>query len=203
MTITAIVFDIGGVLVRTEDRSGRIALENQYQLPPGGVDELVFNSKIAADSTVGKANSERIWQYIAEKLSLTPEALGAFQKSFWSGDQLDKELVEFIGSLRKTFTIALLTNAWEGARNILAKQYNIVERITVDHLLISSELGFAKPDQKIFYILSDTIAAPFHQILFVDDFYENIAAAGLLGMHTIHYKSGMNLIAQIQNRVNQ
>ena len=163
----------------------------------------MFNSQVAAESTVGRAKPEKIWQFVAEKLSLTPEALANFQHAFWKGDQIDQKLIEYLASLRGKFTTAFLTNAWVGARNILSKQYGISEGKLVDHLLISSELGIAKPDQKIFYILSDTINRPFHQILFIDDFFENVAAAGMLGIHTIHYKAGMDLIARIQSKVNQ
>ncbi len=203
MTINAIVLDIGGVVLRTEDRSGRNQLEAQYGLPTGSVDDLVFNSQAAAESTVGKTTPEKIWQFVAEKLSLTPEALVDFQHAFWKGDLIDQKLIEYLASLHGKFTTAFLTNAWVGARNTLSNQYGISEGNGVDYLLISSELGIAKPDQKIFYILSDTINTPFHQILFIDDFFENIAAAGMLGIHTIHYKAGMDLIARIQSKVKQ
>ena len=65
MTINAIVLDIGGVVLRTEDRSGRNQLESQYGLPTGGIDDLVFNSQVAAESTVGRAKPEKIWQFVA------------------------------------------------------------------------------------------------------------------------------------------
>ncbi len=202
MTINAIALDIGGVVLRTEDRSGRETLESQYGLSPGGADELVFNSKVAAEATIGKTSSDNIWRHVAETLSLTPEALAAFQHAFWKGDQIDEKLIQYIMSLSGKLTTAFLTNAWTDARNTLKEHYGIIEGKTVKHLLISSELGMAKPDQKIFYFLSDTIATPFHQILFIDDFSENIAAAELLGIHTIHYKAGMDLIAHIQKKLN-
>jgi hypothetical protein len=47
--IEAIVLDIGGVILRTSDRSGRHALDKKYGLPPGGTEDLVFNSQPAQD----------------------------------------------------------------------------------------------------------------------------------------------------------
>ena len=200
--IRAIVLDIGGVVLRTEDRSGRQALEQKYDLPPGGVDTLVFGSQVAAESTIGKSEPENIWQTVADTLSLSPEALVDFQQIFWQGDHIDQELVNFLQSLRSEYITAFLTNAWVGARHALANIYGIVERETVDHILISSELGLAKPDTQIYQILSETIDVRFDQILFVDDFIENIEAAAALGIHTIHYKAGMDLIDHINARVN-
>ena len=201
--LKAIVLDIGGVVLRTEDRSARQALEKKYNLPPGGADVLVFKSPIAAESTIGKVKPEKIWQNVADKLSLSPEVLIAFQQSFWQGDQIDHELINFLQSLRSRYTTAFLTNAWKDARETLAQHYSLFEGKTVDYLLISSELGVAKPDPKIFDILSKTINVRYDQILFVDDFIENIEAAKALGIHTIHYQQGMNLIALIKNRVDQ
>ena len=60
----------------------------------------------------------------------------------------------------------------------------------------------AKPDPAIYQILSDTINCEFKDILFVDDFIENITAAKLLGINTIHYQQGIDLIKEIKLKVN-
>ena len=195
----AVVLDIGGVLIRTMDRSGRDTLESAYGLPPGGADALVFNSSFADASTHGRAQHEQIWRNVAETLSLSQKALEEFIALFWRGDQVDLDLLDYIEKLRATYTTALLSNAWSGARQHFAEEYNIIEGQTVDHILISSELGLAKPDQRIYHILADTVGHTFDQILFVDDFIENIVAAQALGIHTVHFQAGMNLIDQIQS----
>jgi len=199
--IKAIVLDIGGVLLRTVDRSGREMLEKKYNLPAGGADDLVFNSKPAAESTLGQLEQNKIWEHVAEVLSLTPQALEKFKLAFWEGDQIDQNLLSYLETLKSSYKTALLSNAWVGLRNILADQYEIFEGHTVDHILISSELGVAKPDHHIYQILADTIQCDFSQILFVDDFIENIEAAKALGIQTIHYQPGMDLIGQIQSEL--
>lgn len=201
--IKAIVFDIGGVLIRTEDRTGRQMLEEKYRLPPGGADDLVFNSPPAVESTVGLVEREMIWQHVAEQLSLTPHELKAFKVAFWGGDQIDRKLLEHLESLKKTHITALLSNAWMNTRQYLADQFQIIEGTTVDYILISSELGTAKPDKKVYHILAETLQCNFDQILFVDDFIENIQAAQELGIKTIHYQPGMDLIRQIKSMLNQ
>jgi glucose-1-phosphatase len=201
--IDAIVLDIGGVILRTEDRKGRQTLEIKYNLPPGGSEALVFNSEPAAQSTIGKVGQDQIWQNIADELKLTPEELKNFEQTFWQGDQIDMELIRYLENQRGTFTTALLSNAWVGMRDILKDQYQIVEGETVDHILISAELGVAKPDPRIYHILASTINCQFDKILFVDDFIENIEAAEELGIQTIHYQPGMDLINHIQITVDQ
>ena len=199
--IKAIVLDIGGVLLRTEDRSGRQMLEKKYGLPPGGADVLVFNSKPAAESTLGLLEREKVWEHVAEVLSLTPQALETFKLAFWEGDQLDLNLLKYFQTLMNGYKTALLSNAWMSMRQTLADQYQIIEGQNVNHILISSELGVAKPDHLIYQILAETIQCDFNQILFVDDFLENIEAAKALGIQTIHYQPGINLIPQIQSQL--
>jgi glucose-1-phosphatase len=201
--IRAIVLDIGGVLLRTEDPSHRKELEERYDLPPGGADTLVFSSKAAQDSTIGLVNREAIWQNVSKKLSLSSEALENFKAAFWQGDQIDQDLITFLQACRPKYSTALLSNAWENTRQTLADTYNICEGQTVDHILISSELGVAKPDKQIYHILKVKIGCGYSEILFVDDFIENIAAANALNIDTIHYKPGIDLINTIKLKLDQ
>lgn len=201
--IEAIVLDIGGVILRTEDRAGRQTLEVKYNLPPGGSEALVFDSQPAAQSTIGKVGPDQIWQNIGVELNLTPAELEDFKQNFWLGDHIDIELIRYLENQRGKVTTALLSNAWVGMREILSDHYQIVEGETVDHILISAELGVAKPDPRIYHILARTVNCQFDKILFVDDFIENIDAANELGIQTIHYQPGMDLINLIDMKVDQ
>ena len=191
------------MLVRTEDRSSRARLEAQYDLSEGVADQLVFGSDVARLATIGQADAEQVWAHIAQTLSLSPDELHRFKEQFWAGDCLDREVVAYLASLRPVFQTALLSNAWTGVRQEYARRFGLVENVTVDKILYSSELGVAKPDVKIYKILSDTLAIPYHEILFVDDFIENIHAAQTLGIQVIHFRTGMNLINQIKSRLSQ
>lgn len=197
--IKAIVFDIGGVLLQTRDHSGRKMLEEKYHLPAGGADTLVFDSEPARLSTIGKAPQFAIWQNVAQQLDLSPEELESFRHAFWSGDQLAEELVTFLKSCRPTYTTALLSNAWQGSREHFAHHFGLIEGEIVDHVLISAELGVAKPDYRIYDILRSTLGVEYAEIIFVDDFLHNIEAAKQLGIHTIHFQTGLNVINQIKS----
>jgi len=197
--IKAIVFDVGGVLLRTEDSSSRRCLEEKYQLPQNSIDELVFNSEAAQSSTIGQASQEAVWAHVAKTLALDDYELLDFIKAFWAGDRIDQSLINFLEDCRPKFKTALLSNAWAGTRKILEEDYGIKEVKTVDHILISAEFGVAKPDTQIYQILANTLKLPFKQILFIDDFIENIEAAQQLGIQTIHYQPGMDLINRVKS----
>lgn len=201
--IVAIVFDVGGVLVRTEDSTKRRRLEEKFGLPQNSVEKLVFHSKLAQDSTIGLIDPQEIWQDIAKNLDLNPKELQAFIQDFWAGDQLDLDLIDYLKGCRPKYKTALLSNAWKDTRQALAEHYGIIKDETVDHIIISSEQGVAKPDNEIYGILREKMNCDFEQILFIDDFLENIQAAKKLGIQTIHYEPEMDLINKIELILNK
>ncbi len=201
--IRAVVFDIGGVLLRTEDPSIRQRLGDKFGLQTGELENLVFNSQPALASTIGQVTEKAIWEYVARELNLSPEKTALLKEAFWAGDQVDQTLLKFLQKCREEYITALLSNAWVGARSFLAEEYGITEGETVDRILFSSELGVAKPDPLIYQLLAKTLNCNYGEILFVDDFIENVKAARQLGIHAIHYHHGLNLISKVSQKLNQ
>ncbi len=197
--IKAVVLDIGGVLIRTEDQTGRRQLEKEYDIPEGQIDWLVFDSEEAAASTIGLVDSASVWKAVGERLGVTPKDLPRFIEQFWQGDKFDQKLFDFLSSLRPDYITGILSNAWEGAREGFVKRHGIIEGENIDHLLISSELGVAKPDSEIYRKLRQQLGVDYNEILFVDDFGRNIEGAQAMGIETIHYKAEMDLINQIKS----
>lgn len=201
--IKAIVLDIGGVLLRTEDRKPRQKLEKQHGLQPGEAEALVFKSTEAQASTIGLIEPDRIWQNVAQILSLSPQEREDFERTFWQGDQVDQSIIQFLEELRSKYTVVLLSNAWVDARRTFAEKYGIKEGETVDQILISSELGVAKPNPIIYEMLAESLEYEYDEMLFVDDFIENIQSARALGIHIIHYRPGMDLINEIKSSLDK
>jgi glucose-1-phosphatase len=58
----------------------------------------------------------------------------------------------------------------------------------------SHELRLRKPNADIFqFVMKDAGILP-QETLFIDDFIENIEAAGMLGFHTVHLKAPLTLV---------
>ena len=68
--IRAVVFDIGGVLVRTLDQSGRQRWETRLGLPPGGAEAIVLNSDMGHRAQRGEIEDEALWAWVGEHLAL-------------------------------------------------------------------------------------------------------------------------------------
>ncbi|MGE5599583.1 MAG: HAD family hydrolase [Bacteroidota bacterium] len=62
-----------------------------------------------------------------------------------------------------------------------------------ERIVLSGEVGLAKPDPGIFAVFLDRIGRRADECLFIDDSARNIAAAKGLGFRTIHYQSPAQL----------
>ena len=185
--IEAVIWDLGGVILRTEDRRLRVAWEARLNLPEGELDKLVFAGEMGRKAALGQAQAEDVWRWVGSRLELGPEELERLQDEFWQGDQLDGALVQFIRELRRECRTALLSNAWPGMRQLIENEWSIAD--CFDDLFISAELGLAKPDPKIYRLALDRLDIPPARAVFVDDFIENVRAAAALGLRAIQFLS--------------
>ncbi len=194
--IKALIFDFGGVLVRTEDWSGRRKWEVQLGLAERMLDQTVFNSDTAARASRGELPASDVWAYVASTLKLDAAQLEACRTDFWAGDKLDVELIALIQSLRPRYQTAILSNAWSDARENFARLFGLDKAF--DTLIISAEEGVAKPDPRLYQIAVERLGVRPHAAVFVDDFIENIEAARAVGLHAIHYQPGLDVRAALE-----
>ena len=193
--IEAVIWDLGGVILRTEDRRLRAAWESRLNLPEGELDKLVFAGEMGRKAALGQAQAEDVWRWVGSQLELRPEELERLQHEFWQGDQLDGALVQFIRELRRENRTALLSNAWPGMRQMIENEWGIAD--CFDDLFISAELGLAKPDPRIYRLALDRLDVPPERAVFVDDFSDNVRAAAALGLRAIQFLSSQQAIQAV------
>lgn len=185
--IRVIMFDMGGVLLRTVDPQPRVRLANKYNITREELEKLVFASEISLKAEAGTANPEDVWGYVQKKLRIAVDDLDSFKDEFWAGDRLDDELLALISSLRGNYRTVLLSNAWIDTQKNVAQRFGTLDAFEM--LVFSAEVGLRKPDPKIFQHVLDLLGADPEEVVFVDDFAENIQAARRLGMRAIQFKN--------------
>ncbi len=198
MAIKALVFDFGGVLVRTKTWELRHKWDDMLGMPHGTIEHTVFNSDAgrAAQHGVGSENAH--WAWVGRELGLSAEQLTEFRSDFWAGDALDERLIAHIESLRPAFQTAIISNAMDGLRPDLVEKWGIRE--TFDRVVVSAEFGTMKPEPSIYEHCLDVLGVSAENAVFIDDFQHNIDGAKAVGMHGIHYppvKSTDNLIQEL------
>jgi len=188
--IKAIIFDVGGVLIRTEDHSYRRRWEEELGLRPGEAEEIVFNSPMGQKAQRGEVSDEELWNWVGKRLELG-EQLGTFRDDFWAGDVLDEDLVALIRSLRPSYQTAIISNATDGLRHSLTNKLSIADAFDV--IIGSAEEHIMKPDTAIYQRTLDALGRRPQESVFIDDFRKNVVAARDLGMSAIHYRPGVNI----------
>jgi epoxide hydrolase-like predicted phosphatase len=197
MTIQALIFDVGGVLIRTADYTSRRQLEKRLGLADWESEKIVFNSEMGRKAQHGSITNIQLWESIAQSLSLSPDSLEQFRQEFWGGDLLDEELVALIRQLKKRYQTAIISNATDSLRQTLQTTFPIADAF--DLIVISAEEKVMKPDPEIYLRTLARLGRRPAETVFIDDFAENIAAARELGMHTIHFNPSINLTAELKS----
>ncbi len=187
MSIRAVIFDLGGVLVRTEDKAPRTRLAQRFGLSYADLDRLVFDSPTGAQALVGELSEDEHMRQVCAGLGLSEAEIAAFREAFWGGDRLDERLVAYIRSLRPRCQTALLSNAWSGLRPLLESVWGILDAF--DQVFISCELGMAKPDLRVYAHVVERLGVRPEEAVFVDDFPANIEAARRAGLQAVHFRS--------------
>ena len=193
--IKAVIFDVGGVLVRTHDRSYRHQWEQRLGLDKGESEMIVFGGEMGTKAQLGTITNKELWQWIGQRLGLENEALRTFRRDFWAGDVLDEELVAYIRSLGSQYQTAIISNATDNLRRALTEEFKIADAFDV--IVGSAEEKVMKPAPEIFHRTLERLDRRPEEAVFIDDQPENVAAARSQGLHAIHFRTGMDLPAAL------
>jgi len=184
--IRVILFDFGGVLMRTVDPRPRRNLEHRIGLPRGGAEEAVFENASWDDLQMGRLAANEFWSGLGDRLGLDAAGVADFQRDFWAGDRIDENLTGLIRQLRESgYHTLLLSNAPADRAEHLA-QLGMDELF--DTVMLSGQEGVMKPDARAYELALRRVGAVPEEALFVDDFRENVAAAASLGIQAHRFR---------------
>lgn len=195
MSIRAVFFDLGGVILRTEYQAPRQQLAERLGMEYDDLDRIVFDSETGHQAAIGAITALQHWESVLKRLKRPSEEIKSIRDEFFAGDIIDRELLAFLRSLRGTYITGLISNAWSDLR-----EYLVREKIddAFDHIIISAEVGVAKPEAKIFQIALEQAGVSPNEAVFVDDFYVNIEGCEKVGMKGVHFKDTQSALAQLK-----
>jgi HAD superfamily hydrolase (TIGR01509 family) len=123
----------------------------------------------------GEITVNEHWEKLQRQLNCTQQEFTLILDEFFGQDQLDKELMGYVRGLHQRYKTALLSNAWDDLRQVIAEKWHFED--VFDAIIISAEVGVAKPDPRIFQLTLDRLGVNASQAIFVDDMAVNIEAA--------------------------
>lgn len=190
--IRAVIWDFGGVLVRTMGLEGRQALAQQVGLSLAELEQRVFDGDNRHRAQLGVVDGQAHLQGVADELGLP---LAELQSSFFGADALDETLMAYIRALRPQYKVGLLSNAMSSLRPMLRSQYPILDAF--DEVIISAEVGLMKPDAAIYALAVERLGVQPHEAVFVDDFSENVAGAQRAGLLAVHFRTRQQTLDEL------
>lgn len=187
----AVIFDFGGVLMKTTDYRPRHAWDAHLGLPTGTVEHVVHGSDAWRQAQTGKLEPDDYWVQVAHRLGLDTSETAKLRHDFFLGDQLDHNLIKLIGELKNAgHTVGLLSNDTLELRD---KLQALGIGTLFAPLLISAAIGVMKPDALAFHMMLSALQRPAVEVIFIDDMPDNVAAARALGIQGVHYERDMDL----------
>jgi glucose-1-phosphatase len=194
--IRAVIFDMGGVILRTEDLTSRTNLARKFGLTRKELEMIIFQSPESQRAELGEFTELQHWNNMARLLHFPPEELEEFQRAYWDGDRADTELEKYIRSLRPRYKTGLLSNAWHGTREKAAKLYTFLTAFDV--VIFSADVHLRKPDPRIFHLMIARLGVKAHEAVFVDDFVDNIEGAKAVGLRTVLFTGRESAIKELK-----
>jgi putative hydrolase of the HAD superfamily len=147
---------------------------------------------------LGRATVEEIWGSVAARLGLNLEDRKQLTSDFFAGDGFDSPMLDFIHGLRPAAKTALISNAWPGARVFLEAS---LPPGVFDFMVISAEVGVAKPDPAIYRLALERLGVPAEAAVFVDDMPRNLEAAAAVGMRPVLFNGTIRTIEAVRGMI--
>jgi epoxide hydrolase-like predicted phosphatase len=200
MGIQAVIWDLGGVLLRTEDYFPRRALAHRYCLTLEEIEDFVFSGKSGESAQRGEISVEQHWENQRRELGLNPVEMQAFRDQFWGGDRLDTDLVTYIRQLQQSYKTGLLSNAFSDLRRVVTEVWDFADAF--DDMIISAEVGLVKPDPRIYRLALDRLGVAPEAAVFIDDFLRNVEGAKAVKMNAIHFSDPQQARSELERLLN-
>jgi putative hydrolase of the HAD superfamily len=185
--VKAVIFDFGGVLVRTQSQARRESWARRLNIPVRELSDVVFGVQNGYAAQLGQWTDDEHWDWVGQRIGLSGSSLERFRRHFFAEDVLDADLLAYVDRLRDAgYHLGLLSNATDAARRMFGERFGVLDHF--DSVTISAEEGVMKPDRRIFGIALARADAQPHEAVFVDDFIENVDAARALGIQGVHFQ---------------
>lgn len=199
MTISAAIFDIGGVLTTSPVQSIR-AFETAAGLRPGPLGLIMADPEgpwsAFETSSVTRAGFIEAFEKAAAKEGVKVDG-EAFLTAFTAGLVPRPEYLAVVEGLKGKLKLGCITNNVSGEGEQRADRgFDIYELFDV--VIESAKVGMRKPDPRIYEMACEQLGVPLNETVFLDDFGVNLKGARALGITTIKVDDTLAAIEELE-----
>ncbi|MGE0622205.1 MAG: HAD family hydrolase [Pseudomonadales bacterium] len=190
--ITAVLFDLGGVLFHYEPEVRWQALAEVTGLTATDVQKRLSVSGWAQACDQGRYRGARAFDAGVRSLGhrLSRER---FTHLWVSAFRPDERVLDIAVRLKAHVQVALFTNNSDLVREGLENLWGAVLAPFMPRIY-SADLGLTKPDPRAYLKAAELLGAPPERILVIDDSPANTASAASLGFPCIDYRDPEDLL---------
>jgi putative hydrolase of the HAD superfamily len=186
-SLHAVIFDFGGVLWDMRWDVAR-ELDRAHGLPKSSVFETLYRCPAWNDIECG-AGDPAAWAEGAHR-ELERRAGRALPRLHeeWRRAQVAIDAnIALVRALRPPYRCSVLSNADLSLRARLKGELGLEHLF--DDIVVSAEVGMAKPRPEIFHLAADRLGLPAQACVFVDDWDQNVEAARAVGMQAVLHRA--------------
>jgi putative hydrolase of the HAD superfamily len=190
-----VLIDLGGVLIPDSLPAAAAAWSTRL-----GCTQRAFLGALFGGSDdqvlTGQVSEPAWWDIVAGRLGADRGLLAELRQDLASREVWDEALVAFLRRLRGRAKTAIVSNAWPGTRERLAAAGKLD---IADEIVLSCEVGYAKPDPRIYQSALRRLAADPGDALFIDDTSGHVTTARSLGMAGHVHAAAAGTITRIED----
>ena len=196
MPIQVVLFDIGGVLEVTPRTDWRDGWAARFGLAPAAFEERV--GAICEPGSVGAASLEELERQTADAFGLDNAEVSELMGDAWTEylGTLNYELARYFAGLRPRVRTGIVSNSFVGAREREQKLYGFEDMCDV--IIYSHEVGWMKPDPRIYHAACDRFGCAPQEAVLLDDLPANVDGARAVGMHAVLFTDTAQAIADLE-----
>jgi len=194
VTIKALIWDLEGVLMLTDDDNLPLTVAKKLNAPYEKVREIFFsdtNDKV----DLGEITQDHFNEYVLDTLQIPRDKKYLLEEVINEEFYIDEELLKKIAGMRREYKIGLLSNFSNDLRPKIENEWAIASAF--DEIIISCEVGMIKPDPAIFNLMLDRLGVKADESVFIDDRIKNIDGAKELGLHTIFFTDKEHALGEL------
>lgn len=187
--IRGIFFDGGGVIAHFDEDVIR-SYERVHGLAYGDVMDVLYSGTDWMDAERGALDED---EWLKRALARLAEGVAPLEfqdlRETWDKAflKLDRQMIGLVEVLARSYPIGLLTNS-SSSQQALKRKLSTVGILGLwDTIVNSSDVGVAKPDERIYKIAADCLGLQPEECVHIDDKLENVAGAKSAGFQAIHY----------------
>ena len=186
MTIKALIWDMEGVLMLTDDNNMPLTVAKKLNAPYEKVREIYF-SDINDKMDLGEMTQDKFNEYVLDTLQISREKKHLLEEIFSEKLFIDEDLLKYIVEMGSKYKLGLLSNYSNDLRPKIEKEWALGS--VFDEIIISCEVGLIKPDPAIFNLILAHLGVKAEESVFIDDRIKNIDGAKKMGFQTIFFTS--------------